>query len=47
MTRFLIVVSGGSASPVIGPLLAWLPAIAWAGALLLLVIAAQGRAFSR
>ncbi len=47
LTRFLIVVSGGSASPVIGPLLAWLPAIAWAGALLLLVIAAQGRAFSR
>lgn len=47
LTRFLIVFSGGSASPVIQPLLAWLPALAWSGALVLILIAAQGRAFSR
>lgn len=47
LTRFGFVVSGLNQSPGIGPLLGALPAVAWAGALLLLVLAARGGAFSR
>ena len=47
LTRFGFVVSGLNQSPGIGPLLGALPAVAWAGALVLLVLAARGGAFSR
>ena len=47
LTRFLIVLSGVHTSADFKPLIAWLPAVAWAGALLLLTLAARGRVFSR
>ncbi len=47
LTRFLIVLSGVHTSADFKPLIAWLPAVAWAGALLLLALAAHGRVFSR
>ena len=47
LTRFLIVLSGLHMSAEVKPLMAWLPAVAWSGALLLLALAAQGRVFSR
>ena len=47
LTRFLIVVSGAHAAPDLAPLLAWLPGVAWTGALLLISEAARRGAFSR
>ena len=47
LTRFGVVVSGLNQTPPIGPLLGALPAVAWSGALALLVLAARGRVFSR
>lgn len=47
LTRFLMVLSGLHTAAEFKPLLAWLPAVAWAGALVLLVAAARGNAFSR
>lgn len=47
LTRFLIVLSGLHAAVEFKPLLAWLPAIAWGGALVLLVAAARGNTFTR
>ena len=47
LTRFGFVVSGLNQSPGMSGLTATLPAVAWAGALVLLVLAARGRAFSR
>ncbi len=47
LTRFLIVLTGVHTSADFKPLIAWLPAVAWAGALLLLAMAARGRVFSR
>ena len=47
LTRFLIVVSGWHTASVMQPLLAWLPSVAWAAALVMLTVAVRGRAFSR
>lgn len=47
LTRFGFVVSGLNQSPGMSGLTGTLPAVAWAGALVLLVLAARGRAFSR
>ena len=47
LTRFLFVIAGLHTAAEFKPLLAWLPAIAWAGALVLLVAAARGNTFSR
>jgi hypothetical protein len=47
LTRFLIVLSGLHTASEFKPLLAWLPAVAWAGALVLLIAAARSNTFSR
>ena len=47
LTRFGFVVSGLHQSPGMSVVTGTLPAVAWAGALVLLVLAARGRAFSR
>jgi hypothetical protein len=47
LTRFLIVASGAHNAPDFAPMLAWLPGISWAGALLLIAEAARRGAFSR
>ncbi len=47
LMRFLIVLSGLHTIPDFKPLIASLPAVAWAGALLLLVLAARGPVCSR
>jgi MFS family permease len=48
LTRFAIVLAGVNKAPDIAPLFAWLPAISWSAALLLLVLAVRsGRVFRR
>lgn len=48
LTRFAIALAGVNKDPDVAALLAWLPAISWASALLLLVLAVRsGRVFSR
>ena len=47
LTRFLIVISGAHTAPDLAPLLAWLPGVAWTGALLFITEAARRGAFSR
>lgn len=47
LTRFLLILSGINQSPGVAPLLEWLPGLAWAGAMVLIVIATRSGAFSR
>ena len=48
LTRFAIVLAGVNKAPDTAALFAWLPAVSWAAALLLLVLAVRsGRVFSR
>ncbi len=48
LTRFALVLAGINKAPDVAALFAWLPAVSWAAALLLLVLAVRsGRVFSR